>query len=373
MLIIDNSNNYNSFIMRKGLLSLLLTVVASTAWGQGMTEGYNDFIGPAKSGDAKAQYYIGLFYEQGRDVPQDEKQAISWYLKAAENGYVKAQERMADRYFRGKGVVKDYKKAVYWWKKAVEIDDEAGNSMYMLAKCYENGLGVQKDFLQAALYYRQAIDSEELDEYDEEIAKGKIEELKSILNDSQTSKSQQTQKLTVKSMTAAPTDISASQYERKDLNKKACALVKVLLAVPGVQFEGNVLPPVEFKTSEYWVYLTDGSKELRIKCPGYISQHVVFKDYGIKEVRSKTTYNLTLVAPNSSVQKFTIRYSPANAIVLIDSKPYSGKNGVVTATLPTGQHDYVVTADGYNPHDGSVKLNASSPSTITVNLERTNE
>lgn len=359
--------------MRKGLFSLLFTVLASTAWGQGMVEGYNDFIGPAKAGDAKAQYYIGLFYEQGRDVPQDEKQAITWYLKAAENGHVKAQERMADRYFRGKGVVKDYKKAVYWWKKAVDINDEAEHSLFMLAKCYENGLGVQKDFLQAVLYYQRAIDTEYLDDDDEEIATGKIEELKSILNDSPSSKSQQTQKLTVKSMTAAPMDISASKYERPDNNGKACALVKVLLAVPGVQFEGNVLPPAEFKTSEYWVYLSDGSKELRIKCPGYASQHVVFKDYDIKEVKSKVTYNLTLVAPNSSVQKFTIRYSPTNAIVLIDSKPYSGKNGLVTATLPTGQHDYVVTADGYNPHDGSVKLNASSPSTVTVNLERSNE
>ena len=357
--------------MRKGLFLFLFTVVSSTAWGQGMVEGYEDFIGPAKAGDARAQYYVGFFLERGRGVAKDEQQAIAWFRKAAEQGHVKAQNNLANRYFLGKGVKKDYKQAFYWWNEAAK-DDESEEALYMLAKCYENGLGVQKDVLQALLFYQRALDTEELEEEEEEIAQNKIMELKGMLNSGETSKSQQTQKLTVKSMTAAPMDISASKYERKDNNEIACALVKVLLAVPGVQFEGNVLY-AEFRTSEYWVYLSEGTRELRIKCPGYVSQHVVFKDYGIKDVKSKATYNLTLIAPNSSVQKFTIRYSPMNAIVLIDSKPYSGKNGVVTATLPTGQHDYVVTADGYNPHDGSVKLNASSPSTVTVNLERINE
>lgn len=359
--------------MKKVIVTLCFTAIAAMAMGQGMTEGYEDFIGPAKNGDAMAQYYVGFFLERGRGVAQDEQQAISWFRKAAEQGVVKAQNNLANRYFLGKGVKKDYKQAVYWWSKAVE-DSEPEDALFMLGKCYENGLGVQKDLLQAIIYYQRALDTEELEEEEEEIAKDKILELKGMLNSAVSSKSQQTQELTIKSMTAAPMDISASQYERKDLNDQACALVKVMLAVPGVQFEGNVIPPTEFKTSEYWVYLTDGTRELRIKCPGYISQHINFKDYGIKEVKGKTTYNLVLSTTDggaSSTQQFTIRYSPTNAIILIDSKPYSGKNGVVTATLPIGSHDYVVTADGYHPFDGSVKLKESSPSTVTVNLERT--
>ena len=356
--------------MRKGIFTLLFTIISTLAMGQGMVEGYNDFIGPAKAGDARAQFYIGLFYEQGRDVPKDEKQAISWYLKAAKQGFVRAQEKLAGRYFRGQGLEKDYKQAVYWWRKAVEGDDEAEQSLFMLAKCYENGLGVQVDILQAIIYYQRAIDSEGLDETDEEIAKQRIEFLKRMSNDSKETKPQKAQELTVQSMKADPSDLTASTYERKDLAGKACAVVKVPLAVPGVQFEGNVLPPTEFKTSEYWVYLSEGTKEMRIKCPGFVSQHVNFGDYGIKSVKSKVTYSLTLSTP--STQLFTIRYSPADAIVLIDSKPYNGKNGVVTATLSLGSHDYVVTAEGYDPYDGSVKLKESAPSTVTVNLERTN-
>ena len=56
------------------------------------------------------------------------------------------------------------------------------------------------------------------------------------------------QELTVKSMAAAPMDLSASQYERKDFNGQACGLVKVQLAAAGAQFEGNVIGQVEYKT-----------------------------------------------------------------------------------------------------------------------------
>ena len=51
----------------------------------------------------------------------------------------------------------------------------------------------------------------------------------------------QAQELTVKSMQAMTMDLSASQYERKDLAGQTCGLVKVQLAAVGAQFEGNVI------------------------------------------------------------------------------------------------------------------------------------
>ena len=53
------------------------------------------------------------------------------------------------------------------------------------------------------------------------------------------------QELTIKSMTALPMDLSASQHERKDLNGRACALVKVQLATMGARFEGSVVGSAE--------------------------------------------------------------------------------------------------------------------------------
>ena len=184
----------------------------------------------------------------------------------------------------------------------------------------------------------------------------------------------QAQELTVKSMTTSQMDISASQYERKDFAGLPCALVKVLLVVPGAEFEGNVIPPVEFKTSEYWVYLPDGTNELRVKCPGYTLKHVPFENYGIKEVKSKSVYNLTIVTSATNgiphEQQLTIRYTPTDAVVLVDSKLRYGQQGVATAMLPVGQHNVIVTANGYVPYEGYLELNANTPSSVTVNLEK---
>lgn len=181
------------------------------------------------------------------------------------------------------------------------------------------------------------------------------------------------QKLTVESMKIAGNDISASQYERKDLNGQACALVKVLLPMPGAVFEGNVIGNVDFKTGEYWVYLSAGSKELRIKHPQAQPVQAVFKDYGLEKLTSKTTYTLSVLLPQAAVtqmQKLVINYSPANATVLVDSKLQQG-NGRVEVLLPVGSHEYIIAANGYETAEGSVKLTAGSPRTITENLNRT--
>ncbi len=179
------------------------------------------------------------------------------------------------------------------------------------------------------------------------------------------------QELTVKQMTTLPVDLSASQYERKDLNGKACALVKVQLATMGAQFEGNVVGSTDYKTNEYWVYLTEGSYMLSVKHPSFVTLSVNFRDYSINGVQGKATYRLTLLMPQAGgvveTQKLIINFSPKNATVLIDSKLYKGE-GRVEAMLPVGNHSYIIASDGYETAEGSVKLNANSPRTITENL-----
>ena len=180
------------------------------------------------------------------------------------------------------------------------------------------------------------------------------------------------QELTVKSMRLDVGDLSASTYERKDLNGAACALVKVQLAANGARFEGNVIGDVAYKTGEYWVYMTDGSRELRIKHPNFLPLHVHFANYGIERgVKSKQTYTLTLLMPQTGgieqKQKLIINYTPANATVLIDSKLYKG-NGRAEAVLPVGSHSYVIAAEGYETAEATVKLTATVPRTVTEHL-----
>lgn len=102
------------------------------------------------------------------------------------------------------------------------------------------------------------------------------------------------QGLKVKSLAVVDNDLSASKYIQKDLNQRPCALVKVLLPADGAIFEGNVIGKVEYKVGEYWVYLSEGSYELRIKHPMSTPLLVNFRDYGINCVQSMVTYELMI-------------------------------------------------------------------------------
>ena len=152
------------------------------------------------------------------------------------------------------------------------------------------------------------------------------------------------QKLTVEAMKPAPMDLSASQYERKDLAGKPCALVKVQLAAFGAQFEGNVIGKSEYKTGEYWVYMSEGSYMLSVKHPSFVPLNVNFRDYGVMGIEGKVTYKLTLLLPDQKMQKLTINYTPSTAMVIVDSKVYRG-NGRIELELPIGDHNYVIAED----------------------------
>lgn len=54
----------------------------------------------------------------------------------------------------------------------------------------------------------------------------------------------------VKRVCSDPIDLSAAKYLRKDLNDKACALVKVQIVADGVEFFGNTVGSVERKAGE---------------------------------------------------------------------------------------------------------------------------
>lgn len=57
-----------------------------------------------ETGDAEAQYQMGLVYENGSGVKQDHAAAAEWYRKAAEQGHAIAQYFLGFLYEIGKGV-----------------------------------------------------------------------------------------------------------------------------------------------------------------------------------------------------------------------------------------------------------------------------
>ena len=68
----------------------------------------------ADQGKAKAQYNLGLMYEDGQGVTQDYKEAVNWYRLSADQGDADAQYNLGLMYANGQGVTQDYKEAVKW-------------------------------------------------------------------------------------------------------------------------------------------------------------------------------------------------------------------------------------------------------------------
>ena len=72
----------------------------------------------AVQGDKNAQFNLGLMYEQGKGVAQDQEEAVKWFRQAAEQGNMMAQNNLGSIYENGKGVAQDLQKAAIWVPKS---------------------------------------------------------------------------------------------------------------------------------------------------------------------------------------------------------------------------------------------------------------
>ena len=61
---------------------------------------------------------MGDFYQKGRGVPADAKEASRWYRRAADADDIRAQYQLAQLYFDGTGVQRDYSAAYLWFALA---------------------------------------------------------------------------------------------------------------------------------------------------------------------------------------------------------------------------------------------------------------
>ena len=48
----------------------------------------------ADRGDAAAEFTLGVLYEKGQGVRQDNAEAVKWYRKAAEQGHLEAKKSL---------------------------------------------------------------------------------------------------------------------------------------------------------------------------------------------------------------------------------------------------------------------------------------
>ena len=103
------------------------------------------------------------------------------------------------------------------------------------------------------------------------------------------------QELEVKSFKLAGNDITASSTPRMDYNNDPCALLRILIKSSGVKFSGNIVGDVKHRDNEYLVYMTAGSKTIKISGYDFFFFFVEFGKYGIKQLEGRKVYQLVLV------------------------------------------------------------------------------
>jgi TPR repeat protein len=108
----------------------------------------------AESGDAVAQFKLGVCYADGEGVKKDEAEAVKWYRKAADRGNAEAQSKLGLCYANGQGLVKDNAEAVKWYRLAAE--QGLAVAQYSLGHSYYHGRGVKKNAVEAVKWYRLA-------------------------------------------------------------------------------------------------------------------------------------------------------------------------------------------------------------------------
>ena len=111
----------------------------------------------AEQGNASTQFNLGVMYEDGRGVKQDDVEAVKWFRQAAEQGDAKAQFNLGLMYDEGRGVKQDYFEAVKWYRQAAEQGD--AKAQFNLGVMYAKGQGVRQDKGQAKEWFGKACDN----------------------------------------------------------------------------------------------------------------------------------------------------------------------------------------------------------------------
>ena len=122
------------------LLKFVLTLcICSSVFGQDLPE----WVERAEAGDANAQFVLGVRYDNGIGVPEDDTEAVKWYRLAADQGDADAQLNLGLMYDNGNGVPEDDTEAVKWYRLAA--DRGHAIAQFNLGVMYATGNGVPED------------------------------------------------------------------------------------------------------------------------------------------------------------------------------------------------------------------------------------
>lgn len=111
----------------------------------------------AEEGDAEAQCQSGLCYEESLGgLEHNYEMALTYYQRAAKQKYPQAFFHLARCYEEGKGCERNESLAIKFYKLA--STHHSGEASFVLGNYYSGGtLGLRKNYRRASLFYRSAI------------------------------------------------------------------------------------------------------------------------------------------------------------------------------------------------------------------------
>ena len=89
-------------------------------------------------------------------------------------------------------------------------------------------------------------------------------------------------------------DISARVNEVKDSNNEPCALIKLQVNDDLLSIEGNLVIIDNQESPEKWVYVTEGTKLIKLVFKKHLPITLSVTDYGLEELKEKSTYVLRI-------------------------------------------------------------------------------
>lgn len=161
--------------------------------------------------------------------------------------------------------------------------------------------------------------------------------------------------------------------QRRDGNKQLCALIKVKVGYEVTDVEGNVMGDIIHHGNEMWVYMAQGSRNMKIHLKNNLPVRVIFRDYDIDGLKSNRIYELIINAPQSGTDvssegnprknSLQMRISPSYAKITIwsDGKTaevfHPDSIGSIKVQLPYGRYYYRAEVDGYETVESSLFVN----------------
>lgn len=106
------------------------------------------FYRAAEHNNSDAQNDLGVLYHEGKGVPQSDAEANKWFFKSAEQDNPVAQNNLGNIFYTGKGVKQNYSESFMWYSKAAA--QGYSHAELNLGLAYQNGEGVLKNDVEAA-------------------------------------------------------------------------------------------------------------------------------------------------------------------------------------------------------------------------------